>query len=311
MSRFFIIIFVSVLLFCSCSHEPEPIPEDTGMLGGSLRDTVLYYATDDGYIIPVMRQIPWEEGIAACALSYLVATDENSHEALMRGVQTVIPEGTGFELKIDGDGNAKLDVQNMPMLPNAEAEQIFLQSVVNTLTEFESIETVSMTFDGETRESLHHGTAVDEEMRAFMPNPVMTDMETMANTDMYTVSFYIPDSRCVYNLPMTGYSSEGSNFSQAMEMFCEQSAVQNNGLPAETRIISAEITDGVAVVNFSEEADAMASLGDGVLQSVYEAVYLTAAEYGEVNELKLYAGAKQLDCSSCSVSVPMYVNEWN
>ena len=156
MRRLFLVIFVSILLFCSCSHENTvPITEDEGMLGGSLRETVLYYATDEGYIIPVMRQIPWEEGIAACALSYLVASDENSNEALRRGVQTVIPEGTGFELKIDGDGNAKLDVQNMPMLPNAEAEQIFLQSVVNTLTEFESIETVSMTFDGERKESLH------------------------------------------------------------------------------------------------------------------------------------------------------------
>ena len=36
------------------------------------RRTVLYYATDDGFVVPVMKMIPWEEGIGKAALGYLM-----------------------------------------------------------------------------------------------------------------------------------------------------------------------------------------------------------------------------------------------
>lgn len=312
MSRFYILALCLCIMavFCSCAAENEQVAEH-GFNGGSLRNTVLYYSTDSGYVIPVMRQIPWEEGIACAALSYLVATEDNAAEAARCGLRTVIPDGTKFALKIDDKKHAVLDVQNMPDLKNAEAEKIFLQSVVNTLTEFDTIDTVSITFDGEYEARLHHGTDVEENMYSFLLNPMSIDMETMTTGGINSMVFYTPDSTCLYNLPITGYSENDKSFSEAMKLFCEYSATHTNGLPYGTSVISAQITDdGVASVKFTEEFGDVSTMGDGILDAVYNAIYLTAKEYGDVKELKLYAEDYEMDCSACSVSAPMYVNEW-
>ena len=46
---------------------------DTAILEeDGLRETVLYYRDEIGLIVPVMRKIPWEEGIAKAAINMLV-----------------------------------------------------------------------------------------------------------------------------------------------------------------------------------------------------------------------------------------------
>lgn len=52
------------------SEKPEiEIVEDEGM-----RKTVFYFKDKDGYLVPVMKRIPWEEGIAKPPLgTWLIA----------------------------------------------------------------------------------------------------------------------------------------------------------------------------------------------------------------------------------------------
>src|SRR5690554_462875 len=47
------------------------IVEDDGM-----RKTVLYFQDENGYIVPVMRRIPWEEGIAKVTIRNMIDTSE-------------------------------------------------------------------------------------------------------------------------------------------------------------------------------------------------------------------------------------------
>jgi len=59
-----------------------------------LRDTVLYYKDDKGFLVPVMRKIPWTEGIAKATLSALVDNPANREDVKGRGLIPVIPANT-------------------------------------------------------------------------------------------------------------------------------------------------------------------------------------------------------------------------
>ena len=39
-------------------------PESTGQASAGMRETVVYYQDNNGYLVPVMREVPAEEGIA-------------------------------------------------------------------------------------------------------------------------------------------------------------------------------------------------------------------------------------------------------
>jgi hypothetical protein len=71
---------------------------------------VLYYQDESGYVVPVMRQIPFTAGIAKAALAKLVASDEDQQALAARGVSAPLPEGSTFDLDI-ADGIATVDVQ--------------------------------------------------------------------------------------------------------------------------------------------------------------------------------------------------------
>lgn len=312
MSRFFllpILIAMCIMLMSGCADttalvDTEELPE------GALRDTVLYYETDAGYIIPVMKQIPWEEGIGVAALSYLVDSAANSEEIRRCGLKPVVPEGTTFELKIGEGKKATLNVKNLPNFDDEYKERVFLKSVVNTLTEFESIESVSIRFDGKKVEKMPNGTPVSDNMTSFELNPIDEDLSTSAADGMNAMTVYVPDKNCLYNIPMTQYTSENADFEDAMRVFCERCTSMNNGLPPDTQVLSATVTGNTAAVNFSEEFSEILTTTEGVPDAIYNAIYLTACEFGDISELKLFVESEKLPYEFETVSAPLYVNEW-
>ena len=78
MKRLFILILalLTALMMASCKKAEEPAEPEADTDSG-YRRTTLYYATEDGFIVPVMKSIPWEEGIGRAALSYLVSGIDN------------------------------------------------------------------------------------------------------------------------------------------------------------------------------------------------------------------------------------------
>ena len=74
------------------------------------RETLLYYQDDNGYLVPVVRKIPWEEGIAKAALNKMMDTSEQQMDFMAMGLRPVLPASTkiiGLSIK---DGLAKLDL---------------------------------------------------------------------------------------------------------------------------------------------------------------------------------------------------------
>ena len=70
----FCIVFTILMLIVGCSAQVDNTFDDDSLLvGAGFRNTIMYYLSDEGFIVPVMRKIPWEEGIGKATLGYLIA----------------------------------------------------------------------------------------------------------------------------------------------------------------------------------------------------------------------------------------------
>ena len=78
MKKIVVLICVLMLVFslsaCKKDNDEEPyeeIPVNGLLDSGSMRNTVLYFEDEYGYIVPTMRQIAWVEGIGKESLENL------------------------------------------------------------------------------------------------------------------------------------------------------------------------------------------------------------------------------------------------
>src|SRR5690606_36948587 len=141
--------------------------QDDGELDTELRETLLYYQDDHGYLVPVVRKIPWEEGIAKAALNMMIDTREQQMDFMAMGLKPVLPGSAKIiGLSIE-NGLAKLDLSKEAMgLNNAVEENNMVQGIVMTLCEFPAIENVQFLFDGEIVDTLQHGTDVSRPLKS-------------------------------------------------------------------------------------------------------------------------------------------------
>ena len=63
-------ILIVALPLTSCKEkEPMDVWDEEVSASAGYRRTVLYYVTDDGFMVPIMKLLPWEEGIGRAAVS--------------------------------------------------------------------------------------------------------------------------------------------------------------------------------------------------------------------------------------------------
>ena len=120
--------------------------------------TVCWYEDGEGYLVPVTRQIPLQDGVAKATLSLMVKSSENDLAAARMGLRNVIPEGVTFDLDISG-GKARVDLSKEALsCQNAEEELLMVQGTAAALCGFDSVQEVTFLFDGQKRTHLTHGT---------------------------------------------------------------------------------------------------------------------------------------------------------
>ncbi len=302
------------LLLSACStgvfsekEQEQPVDSDAGF-----RRTVLYFQTDDGLMVPVMKLLPWEEGIGRAALNQLVDTEENQISAAAMGLKNVVPQGVSFVLSISDDAVATLNIQDLPKLESAEAEQALVTAVVNTLTEFPSIDQVQLKFDGKIKSKLAHGTRVKDVMRALPmneePMPVTATGEELA----YNVQLYFPNQSGSLHVPVTRSIAQEPDLEVAMRELV--SGPVDNALlgcfPEGTQVLSASIVDDTATVNFSKEFTAISDTPD-LEELALTCMQLTAKQFGAVASLQVQVDGKDFDGAAAeTMAMPSYVNEF-
>lgn len=307
-----LVCLLAVCLLAGCGKGPQEEPEAAVFeedAEAGYRRTVLYYASDDGFIVPVMKRIPWEEGIGKAALGYLVDNASNRAAAAQMGLKAVVPEGASFTLRIGDEGAAVVDISGLKELPDAAAEQALVTGVVNTLTEFDSIDSVRITLDGAKAAALPHGTDISGAFAALPLN--VEDGEVPASSDSaHPMTLYFPNRTASLNVPVTRYAAAEPSLSTAVQALLEGPGDEAlAAFPAGTKLLSAYISDGVACVDLSAEFKQVAQT-DGLCAALQNAICLTANELEPVYGADIYVEGEAYALHTMQVSAPVYVNEF-
>lgn len=270
------------------SAEPTVCPtvfmDETPNVEATFRRSTLYFISDDGFVVPVTKLIPWEEGIARACLSYMVSTPENVSAAREMGLMTAIPDGVSLSLRV-ADGNALVDMTGLDPLPSREAEISMLQAIVNTLTEFPTVNTVTVTRDG-SGGRLENGTELPVRREAYPLNPEEPELAASAGAGCSTLWF--PNMSGALLVPVTRRISKPESVYSTVSALID--GAKMNGLrscfPEGTLLLGAAVENGVATVNLSDDFKAVSGT-EGLYTLAYRSLFLTLAGSYPVSDLRI------------------------
>ncbi len=294
--RVWICVLCALMLFAGCAgkgstgwdeeqyREPAEELKEEPEAEATFRRSTVYYLSDEGFIVPVTKLIPWEEGIASACLSYMVSTPENLSAARELGLSTVIPEGTELSLSIR-DGNALLDMKGLAPLASAEAELAMIEAVVNTLTEFSTISTVTVTRDGHSG-TLENGTELPVRRSEYALNP--EDPELAASTGGRQVTLYFPNLSGAVTVPVSRQMSAEPNIYSTVSALIEGSKSDKllRCFPENTLLLGAAVENGVVTVNLSGDFARVADT-KGLYSLAYRTLWLTLKEQLDFKALRM------------------------
>lgn len=313
-----LLVFVLIITGCGKKQEEEPMDEVSANLeredeeDSNMRETVLYYQDDSGYLVPVMRKIPWEEGIAKAALAKLVDSPETQEDFLSMGLRPLLPANTEILGMSINDGLAKVDLSKEAMeCMDAIAESNMVNGVVLTLTEFPTIDRVQFMFDGQIVNTLKFGTKVGEPIEPKDINPELSP-DSDGDGARVTVFFHTTSpSQYDYLVPVTRFTSATeSSLETAIEELLKGPKADSNlnmDIPVGTELLGVQIDDGIAYINFSKE---FAALEDSPNEeAVLKSIYMTAKQYPEAYHVKIMVDGKEYKGSDW-LATSVFANEY-
>ncbi len=310
-----LIALVALVLLTGCTR-PEPVTEPPVEIiptaseqQVSLRTTVMYYQDDNGYLIPVMRSLPWQDGIAKATLEGMVSGGQNDLEAARLGLKTVLPEGTKIDLNI-ASKTATLNLAKQALTARDAAEEsIMVSAIVSTLTEFPTVDKVQIKLDGKAADALKYGTDISKPISRGNINleslPVGVTMGGAKKVQLYfqsdSSSAMVPITRMVF-----GNADVNTAVLELIKGPKKDSGL-NATLPPKTALLNVTQKNGIVTINFTKEFMTVADSSDGGQQAM-KALALTCAQFPGVKEVKVQVEGKAFDPGSATLAIPTFVN---
>lgn len=289
----------------------------------NLRNTVLYYKDDKGYLVPVMRKIPWPEGrgIAKAALRALVDNPANRSDIEGIGLLPVLPANTEIRGMSINNGICKVDfTSDFLNYADAVEEASIVKAVVYTLTEFPTISQVKIMIDGKEVNRLTYGLKVDEPLARKDINYSGTGKNKGKVIVYYQGTVNGMES---YFVPITKDIDVADNESitaiRVLETLAE-GPPENSGLfsvlPENLQVRNVDVVDGVAYVDFSREIKNIED--DEIARDIVKTVALTLKEYyGKdvyLEKVSILAEGKEINFGEISKDepavIPTFANEY-
>ena len=270
-------------------HTEEP-PDESPDAAATFRETTICYLSDEGFIVPVTKLIPWETGIAKAALSYMVSTPVNLSAAREMGLRTVIPDGVQLSLSI-ADGNALVDIAELNGLPDRETEDAMIRAIVNTLTEFPTVSTVTITRDGRGG-TLENGAELPVRRGAYPLNP--EEPELSASAGEVGVKLYFPNRSGALTIPVTRRLGDDPGIYSTVASLISgpESNLLRSCFPENTLLLGAAIENRTVTVNLSEDFKAVEQT-EGMFSLAYKSLFLTLAERYGMDTLKIQVNGSE------------------
>ena len=278
-----------------------------------LRETVMYYKDDKGYLVPIMKKIKWEEGIARAALKGITGGTEADQLIQKSGLYPTIPDGTQILGMTINDGIAKIDLSaEANNCRNAEEERLMVKAIVYTLTEFNNIEAVQIMINGEILKQLKFGSRTDQPIHR-------QGINTIGSTkgSRVVVYFYKENSAGFkYFVPVSAGTSSGNNSIEAAIKCLMQGPPVQSGLesdiPQGARILNISIKNGIAYLNFKKgifDIQGSEKTGENIVKSV---IY-TLKEYDSVKGVQFLVEGSPAELPggivlSNTIDIPVFTN---
>lgn len=260
----------------------------------NLAQVVVYYQDGEGYLIPVTTHVNEQEGVAKAALNLLVQTGQNDLAAARMGLKTTIPEGAQIDLDIQ-DKKARIDIANaLEQCDNAQMEHIMVNSIVQTLCEFDSVEEVSFLFDGQKRSQLTNGTNVSSVFKNDYVNLESMEAPVSAGDTLNTVQLYFPSSSGRLIVPVTRTVYSDADVTTAI-IELAKGPKNDSGLecplPKECIVKNVDIHKGVVTIDFSKEFLAAMEKETGI--QTLRSVMFTASQFPGIKEVRIKVEGKE------------------
>ena len=288
-------------------NETLPDVSTAAPPAGPVQSTTVYYKDGEGYLVPVTRQVSKTEGIAKATLSLLISNDDNDLQAAHLGLSTVIPGDTTFELDI-ANGKARVDLsKNVLELSDAEHESALVSSIVQTLTQFDSVNSVEFLVGGQKRSKLTHGTDITGELTGKLLNLESVPSDTnLGNSQL--VRLYFPSENGRVLVPVTRAVFGASDINTAVLELVKGPRNESGlrkAVPSDAGLIDVSVSNGVAKINFSEEFGQLTSASDGGQQAL-RALMLTCLQYPGVSKVELLVNGQPF--TPASLEKPTFIN---
>ncbi|MBN4056503.1 MAG: hypothetical protein COA82_06070 [Alkaliphilus sp.] len=320
------ILFLAVIVmtFTACQNpfsgflDEEENTEITVVVGsneridGSFRETVIYYKKASGMIVPLMKNIPWEEGIAKSALMQLVDKESLRKELHQLGLLPVLPEGTKIIGMSINEGVGKINFSTEVLSYDSEsAERAMIKAIVYTLTEFETIDKVQILVEGNKLSKLRYGTVVAK----YVERENINMLSELKNSEIPVIVYYKANVNTGEKLyvPVTkGISALKPDIRSALVALVE-SVPEGKGLissiPVGVTVNDVFVKDGIAYVDLSEEIKLIS--GDLELQqAIIVSIGLTLKEIeSTINQVRILSYGEQITLEDeVELTIPTFSN---
>lgn len=279
-----------------------------------LRETVVYYENDGGYVVPVKRDIAWEDGIGKAVLKNMVDSVATREEISKIGFKPIIPKETEI-LGMNIDEETKIcTVDFSNDLLNYESrsqERNIINSIVYTLTEFPNIERVKITIDGKEVGELKHGTSIENPLNRKDINLVEVS-ETLEEGGYSKILVYYKgtnEENYDHYVPVTiPVNSSDTSPEYVVERLFDKTPENLNGLftdiPNGVEFKNAKLDNGTMTLNLDLDDEAILEKQD-VIDKMSKNIGLTLNQFDDVENIKLSVKGKILQDT-----VPAFANEY-
>jgi germination protein M len=311
-----LVLLTLLSIFIGCQPKPEETPyeeipasqydaEEPGY-----RRTVLYFEDEDGYMVPVMKKIKMEEGIGKAALSQLMETAAQSLQA--SGLYAILPD----DAKIDLDVTNKLATLDMNKKAyeayNALQESNKIIALVNTLTEFSTVDKVQFLVDGQKVSKLEFGTEIGKPISRYVLNPESAS-EDVDSKSAGKLMLYFGSQQGTHIVPITRYVKGEPDVETAVAEYVKgpvDTMALMNGIPADTKLLEAKLDDkGALSINFSKEFKAL--MEDAKAEaSALKGLYLTCYKFDNVKDVNILVEGEAYEGTAETMAAPVFPNSF-
>lgn len=244
------------------------------------REIIAYYQDENGFLVPVNTEIPWEEGIAKATIRGIVKGNEIEQKIAQSGLHGVLPENTEIKGMSIKDGVCRVDFsQSILNTESYEQEESMISALTYTLTEFPTIDKVELLVEGKELSSLPKGYAINTAFER--KNINLFGSEGGVN---YTVYYKAPDTEVAgYYVPITFSAEKVDNpvVTVVEKLFNgpPKDLSMSNKIPYGVNLQGVNVLGDTAVVNLGIGA---VNLSQAEFEDMNKIVVLCLEQFGEI-----------------------------